>query len=74
MGDALESLGFVVDASKFTVGDILDLSDEQIPLTKRLEVLNHGIVQGDLRSLPLVRLPELIAILSAELNKQANPT
>ena len=74
MAEDLQSMGFVVDVSKYTVGDILDLTDSSIPINQRLIVLQRGIVQGDLRSLPLHKLPEFIEAISAELGKASNPT
>jgi|GEM_PF-5174879 len=70
----LKEMGFVVDVSKYTVGDILDLSDETLPIAKRLEVLQHGIVSGDLRSLPISKLPEFIQAISVAMSAEANPT
>jgi hypothetical protein len=74
MAEDLKSMGYVVDVSKFTVGDILDLTDGEIPINRRLMVLQKGIVEGDLRMLPLNKLPEFIEAISTELGKQANPT
>jgi len=74
MAEDLKSMGFVVDVSKFTVGDILDLTDGEMPMNKRLLVLQKGIMQGDLRALPISELPKFIEAISAELGKQANPT
>jgi len=70
----LKEMGFVVDVSKYTVGDILDLSDDALPIAKRLEVLQHGLVSGDLRSLPISKLPEFIQAISAAMSAEANPT
>lgn len=72
--DKLKDMGFVVDVSLYTVGDILDLSNEKLPITDRLAVLQRGIVQGDLRSLSISRLPEFIAAISEALSTEANPT
>lgn len=74
MAEDLQSMGFVVDVSKFTVGDVMDLTDETMGMKERLLILQRGIVQGDLRKLPLSKLQEFIEAISAELGKQSNPT
>jgi len=63
-----------VDISKFTVGDILDLGDDQLPLKQRIEILQRGLVGGDIRDVPITELPNVIAQISAEMSKAANPT
>lgn len=70
----LKGLGFVVDVSLYTVGDVMDLSNEKLPIADRLEILQHGIVEGDLRSLPMNKLPEFIQAISEALSAEANPT
>lgn len=74
MAETLQDLGYVIDVSLFTVGDILDLSDESVPINKRIETLQRGIVKGDLRALPIAKLPDLIAAITEEMGKEANPT
>ena len=73
-GMDLKGLGFVVDVSVYTVGDIMDLSNEELPIADRLEILQHGIVEGDLCGLPISKLPEFIQAISEALSAEANPT
>ena len=73
-GMDLKGLGFVVDVSVYTVGDIMDLSNEELPIADRLEILQHGIVEGDLRGLPISKLPEFIQAISEALSAEANFT
>ena len=74
MAEDLNTLGFEVDVTLFNVGDIMDLTDDAIPLKERLIILQKGITKGNLRLLPLHKLPEFIEAISAELGKQGNPT
>lgn len=69
----LKELGFVIDVSLYTVGDILDLADDALPVTDRIRVLSHGIVEGDLRTLPVSKLPEFVKAISDAMGEQANP-
>lgn len=70
----LKKLGFEVDVSQYTVGDILDLTDETIPVRDRILILQKGITAGDLRALRIVDLPKFTDAISAALTVQANPT
>lgn len=69
----LKELGFVVDVSLYTVGDILDLADEELPIARRLKTLQHGIVEGDLRSLPVGKLNDFVKAISDAMSAEANP-
>lgn len=71
--DTLKDLGFVVDISLYTVGDILDLSDDILPIKQRLGILQHGIVEGDLRGLPVSKLNDFVKAISDSMTTQANP-
>lgn len=68
-----EELGFEVDVSLYTVGDILDLADETLPIAQRLAILQHGIVKGNLRELPVSKLGDFVKAVSAAMSAEANP-
>lgn len=74
MANDLEQMGFVIDVTKYTFGDILDLSDESIPITQRLMVLSHGLVKGNIRELPITKLADFVQAINDAVSAQANPT
>ena len=65
-----------LDVTKFTVGDILDLSapDVDISLVDKLRIIDRGVVKGNLRSVPILELPEVIEQITTAIKEQANPT
>lgn len=69
-----KSLNLKLDVSVYTVGDILDMADDNIELVEKLRIIEKGIVEGDLRAVPLTQLPQVIEQISMEMNTEANPT
>ena len=67
-------LDIKLDVSVYTVGDILDMADDSINLIEKLRIIEKGVVEGDLRSVPLVQLPQVIDRISMEVDTKANPT
>lgn len=63
-----------LDVGKFTVGDIMDLSDESVSMLDRLKIIEKGVVQGDLRAVPINDLPQVVAQITEQLNEDSNPT
>lgn len=63
-----------LDVSVYTVGDILDFADDSIDIVEKLRIIEKGVVEGDLRGVPLVELPNIISQISMEINAEANPT
>jgi len=72
--NALMQMGFEVDVSLYTLGDILDLTDDKMPLRDRIGALTKGITKGDIRAVRLKDLPKFAEAISAALNEDANPT
>jgi hypothetical protein len=70
----IKELGFVLDVSLYTVGDIIDLADDDLSIAKRIAILDHGIVEGDLRALSVSKLGDFVKAVSDAMGAQANPT
>ena len=73
-GNALVRMGYEVDIELYTLGDILDLSDDTLPLKDRIMALGKGITKGNIRDLKLVDMPKFVDAISAALAAESNPT
>ena len=70
----LEQMGFEIDVSLYTLGDILDLTDDKMPIRDRIGALTKGITKGDVRAVRLSDLPKFAEAISTALNADSNPT
>ena len=66
--------GVKVDISNVTMGDLSDLTSNDVSFQERLQVIQNMLVEGSARNIKILELEEFMDLVTSKLELQTNPT
>jgi hypothetical protein len=69
-----QEFGVKVDLSNVTMGDLIDMTSNDVPFEIRMTVIQKMLTEGEARNIKILDLERFMDLITTKLELQSNPT